>query len=196
MAPPTGGRGAALAASQALAAGPGAKVGRTPGQGGEGERSEILWKEEETNRAPENSIGLKSFSAVASPLRAELGLACFCFWKVGTSHIPGRFSRHLTRRGGGGGGGRGRGARRHHPPRRTHSRACRVSEAAARATTRRPDLGARAGGGDASFKEEAAGAGAVVAYRPAAPFLPAGTKYFQLPEEKKPSPQARERWVV
>lgn len=67
-------------------------------------------------------------------LRGRLPLACRAVpcvrrcWKAGSSHIPRRFSRHLTRRGGDGGGGRGRGAGRHHPPQRTHSRARRASE--------------------------------------------------------------------
>lgn len=88
---------------------------KIPGAGG--------WEEEEANlRAPANFIGLKSFFCCRLPLACGAVPCVRCFWKVGSSHIPRRFSRHLTRGGGGGGGGRGRDADRHHPPRRTHSR--------------------------------------------------------------------------
>lgn len=108
-----------------------AELGRTLRRAGEGGRSEDSWsgeggwveKEEANLREPANFIGLKSFFCCRLPLACGAVPCVRCFWKVGSSHIPRRFSRHLTRRGGGGGGGRGRDADRHHPPRRTHNRA-------------------------------------------------------------------------
>lgn len=66
--------------------------------------------------------GVESFLCCRLPLACGAVPCVRGFWKVvGSGHILGRFSRHLTRRGGGG-GGPGRGASRHHPPRRTHGR--------------------------------------------------------------------------
>ena len=109
---------------------------KIPG-GVEGVGRERGEKEEANLREPANFIGLKSFFCCRLPLACGAVPCVRCFWKVGSSHIPRRFSRHLTRRGGGGGGGRGRDADRHHPARRTHSRALP-------ATAPRPGLGARA----------------------------------------------------
>lgn len=79
---------------------PGASLWQTRGTGGEGGRSEDSQREEgneeeeeEANRrAPEKFIGLKVSFAVASPLRAELCLACAASGKsvavisLGASH--------------------------------------------------------------------------------------------------------------
>ncbi|CAD7676553.1 unnamed protein product [Nyctereutes procyonoides] len=103
---------------------------------------------------------------VGSFLCCRLPLACGAvpcvrgFWKVvGSGHILGRFSRHLTRWGGG--GGPGRGASRHHPPRRTHGR-----------TPADREMGSR-------------GCSAGTFPRGLRPSSLAGTKYFQAPGEKK-----------
>lgn len=106
---------------EAVGAGRGAKLGRLGGPGGAsgaGPERGGEWREEANLRAPANFIGLKSFCC-RLPFACGAGLCVRRFWKVGSSHIPGRclrpplprFSRHLTR----GGGGRGWGAGHHHP---------------------------------------------------------------------------------
>ena len=108
------------ARSQAGAnAGRGAEGGRSDDPRGRDEGEE---EQEAVLFAPTNFIGLK-FPLLSLPLACGAGLCVRGFWKVlGSGHILGRFSRHLTRRGGGGGGGPGRGTGRHHPPRSTHGR--------------------------------------------------------------------------
>lgn len=87
------------AQSQARAnAGRGAEGGLSDDPGGRDEGEE---EQEAVLFAPTNFIGLK-FPLLSLPLACGAGLCVRGFWKVlGSGHILGRFSRHLTRRGGG-----------------------------------------------------------------------------------------------
>lgn len=148
--------GASLARSPGRGAGSqdGQTVGAGAGRGlPEGSRREEGREEEEAGRRARRTR-VEEFLRGRRPLACRAVPRVRCCWKAGSTHIPRRFSRHLTRRGGDGGGGRGRGAGRHHPPQRTHSRARGALEAGP------PPAGgswARAGGGDASFQGAAAG---------------------------------------
>lgn len=133
-------------------------------------------KEEANLREPANFIGLKSFFCCRLPLACGAVPCVRCFWKVGSSHIPRRFSRHLTRRGGGGGGGRGRDADRHHPPPRTHNRAL-------------PGHHFKAGSGRARARSERGRSCPGGSPKAQHPFLPAGTKHFKDPGEKVSFPK-------